>query len=462
MKILILCGGAGSRLWPVSRELTPKQFIPFFDKQSLFQKTIERNQSVAEEFLIISNQKMEPFIQAQMPHHLKDDHLLFLETIGRNTAAAIALSSFFCNPTDILLVTPSDHLIKDTNSYHQMIQRAETLAKKGFLVSFGIQPTRPETGLGYIAAKGDDVIAFHEKPSVETAQKYYDLGTYLWNSGMFCFQISTFLEELRTYAPMIYESSKHLASKLSSQRCRKKIIFLQDELLKIPSISIDYAVMEHSQKIKVLPCSFGWSDLGSFDALHEEFQVQESDANICINAQKLYPWKATNNFIIGSERIIALLGVQDLLIADTPDALLIAKKGTSQAVKNITTMLKEEQPTILNKHNIVQRPWGSFEVLLDAQTYKVKRIIVKPLQKLSLQKHLYRSEHWTVVQGIAWVTNGEDVFTLQTNESTYIPAETVHRLENKENYDLILIEVQLGSSTSEEDIIRLEDLYGRI
>lgn len=460
MKTFILCGGSGTRLWPLSRMLEPKQFLPLFNNQSLFQKTLLRNLPVSSKILVISNQKMAHFIHNQMPS-TDLDYQILAETIGRNTAAAIALGCLCSDPDDIILVTPSDHLIQKEEHYLQALKRAEELALDGFIVTFGIHPTKPETGFGYIEADGENVLAFHEKPSLEIAQEYVQTKQHFWNSGMFCFQASTLLEELKKHASEIHQASKELVENHIHSFDEQQIVLPKEALLKIPSLSIDYAVMEHSQKIKMVSCDLGWSDLGSFDALREEFQPKEPSSNISLDSS-LHTWNAENNLLLGSKREVALIGVQDLIIVDTPDALLITKKGQSQDVKNIVTKLKEEESKLLEHHRLIHRPWGSYEVLLDEPTYKVKRIVVKPNQKISLQKHLYRSEHWTIVEGVAWVTKGEETFQLQINQSTHIPQKTIHRVENKQNIDLVFIEVQQGSSTSEDDIIRFEDLYGRV
>jgi mannose-1-phosphate guanylyltransferase len=460
MKIFILCGGSGTRLWPLSRALEPKQFLPLFNGKSLFQKTLDRNKLISDEVIVISNKNMSHFIHSQIAGTI-ENYRIISETIGRNTAPAIALGSMVCQPDDIILVLPSDHLIQKTKQYEDAVLQAKKLAKKGFIVTFGIQPSHPETGFGYIEADGENVLAFHEKPSIEIAEEYFLSKNHFWNSGMFCFKASTLLEELQQYAPDIYNASKKLIEKLPSTTSQD-ITLPKKDLLQIPSLSIDYAIMEHSTKVKVIPCDLGWSDLGSFDSLFEQFRQQDSSSNISLTRQAISTQNSHNNLIIGSQRKIALIGVENLIIADTPDALLILKQDQSQQVKMIVSDLKIENPSLLKHHTLVHRPWGSYEVLVDEPKYKVKRIIVKPKQKLSLQKHLFRSEHWTIVEGTAWIINGSDAFELTVNQQTYIPQETIHRVENQKDIDLVFIEVQYGSSTSEDDIIRLEDMYGRI
>ena len=460
MKIFILCGGSGTRLWPLSRSLEPKHFLPLFDGKSLFQKTLDRNKLISDEIIVISNKKMSHLVHNQCADTITN-YRIISETIGRNTAPAIALGSMLCQPDDIILVLPSDHLIRKTEQYEEAIIQAKKLAEEGFIVTFGCQPSYPETGFGYIEADGENVLAFHEKPSLEIAEEYFRSEKHFWNSGMFCFKAATLLEELQIYSPDIYETSKQLIEKLPST-ISQEITLPEKDLLQIPSISIDYAIMEHSTKIKVVSCDLGWSDLGSFDSLFAEFRKKDSSSNISLTTQPISTRSSHNNLVIGSNRKIALIGVDDLIIADTPDALLILKKDHSQQVKEIVSELKTENPPLLEYHTLVHRPWGSYEVLMDEPKYKVKRIIVKPKQKLSLQKHLYRSEHWTIVEGSAWVTNGDRTFELTVDQGTYIPQETIHRVENQKDCDLVFIEVQHGSSTSEDDIIRLEDIYGRI
>lgn len=459
MKTLILCGGSGTRLWPLSRTLEPKQFMRIFQGESLFQQTFKRNISSSKEVIVVSNQNMTHFIRSQIPENCLN-YQIVAEAVGRNTAAAIALTCFFCEPDDIILVTPSDHRIQKTKNYEKALHRGKILASEGYIVTFGIQPTKPETGFGYIEASGEDVLAFHEKPSLTKAQEYLQNKNYCWNSGMFCFKVSVLLQELKQHSVEIYNACQRLIKEKQFSRHNNQINLQEEALLQIPSLSIDYAVMEHSQKIKVVSCDLGWSDLGSFDALDEELHQVNCASNTSVNAP-VYTCNAENNLVLGSQRSIALIGVHDLIIADTQDALLIVKKGQSPEVKDIVSMLKEESSPLLEHHKLVHRPWGSYEVLLDEPSYKVKRIVVKPNQKLSLQKHLHRSEHWTIVEGIAWVTNGDKTFELQANGSTYIPQETVHRIENKHSSILVFIEVQQGSSTDENDIIRLEDIYGR-
>lgn len=437
---LILCGGSGTRLWPLSRTLMPKQFVKLFDGKSLFQLTIERNALMCAEQLIVSNSEQYFLALDQLEELKKFNNHYLLEPIGRNTAPAIALACMALKSDDIVLVTPSDHLIKDQKAYENALKKAIDYAKKDFLVTFGIKPTFAETGFGYIEAHGEDVKAFHEKPDVMTATSYLEAGNYYWNSGMFCFKAGVFLAELETYAPEIFLTCKHAYEHAK----REEIIRIgYEDMLKIPEDSIDYAVMEKSQKVKVVPSDIGWSDVGSFDALSNELSNDKA-----------------NNFIL-SHKHVSLIDVQDLIVIDTEDALLISQKGSSQKVKEIVGELKKANLELTTTHNTVHRPWGTYSVLEDKPGYKIKKIMVKPGKRLSLQKHFHRNEHWIVVSGTATVTVEDKTYIVRENESTYIKAGEIHRLENQGKIPIILIEAQVGSYTGEDDIVRIEDDFKR-
>ncbi|VAW44720.1 Mannose-1-phosphate guanylyltransferase / Mannose-6-phosphate isomerase [hydrothermal vent metagenome] len=458
---LILCGGSGTRLWPISRTLLPKQFVPLFNEQSLFQKTVLRNQVFCDEFLIVSNQEqyflaldqMQALEKTSPPSSLKSQFIL--EPVGRNTAPAIALSCLSLDADAIVFVTPSDHLIKDQAAYETVVKQAKTLAQQDKLVTFGIQPTYPETGFGYIEANGEDVLSFKEKPELSVAESYLEQGNFYWNSGMFCFKAGVFLSELEQHAPEMFQACQ------TAYQQTKEGEFLRipmAEMQAIPADSIDYAVMEKSAHVKVVPSDIGWSDLGSFEALDQELEKDEqgntlSDHSLLLNAK--------NNLILGNERLISLIDIEDLMIVDTDDALLIAPKGSGQKVKEIVAQLKSQGSELPQIHRTAHRPWGTYTILESEEKYKIKRIVVKPGKSLSLQKHLHRSEHWVVVSGTATVTVGETVQLVRPNESTYIPIGEKHRLANDGRLDLILIEAQVGEYTGEDDIIRFEDQYGR-
>lgn len=457
MKTVVLCGGSGTRLWPLSRTLYPKQFYPLFEGHSLFQRTIERNAPHTDEFLIIVNQ--EQFFMAEDQYRalkLAQPARFILEPEGRNTAPAIALAALAANAQDELLVVPSDHLIQNTKAYQDYVKSAKAYAKSGALVTFGIKPTHAETGFGYIEAQGDTVASFREKPDASTAESYLKSGKHFWNSGMFCFQAQTYLSALEKYANELFVASV-AAWKGTPQTAPFRIPL--DLMKAIPSDSIDYAVMEKANGIKVVPSDMGWSDLGSFDALYESLPL-DADKN-AIDPQTMH-FNSHRNLVVSGKRLVATVDVDDLVIVDTPDALLVTKRGSSQKVKDVVAALKQKKSELTHLHTTAHRPWGSYTILEDAANFKVKRIVVKPGARLSLQKHAHRSEHWIVVNGKAYVTVGEKTFPLERNESTYIPIGEVHRLENREKEDLILIEAQVGTYLGEDDIVRLVDDYKRV
>jgi len=460
MTNMILCGGNGTRLWPISRTLMPKQFVKLFWEKSLFQLTVQRNSKICDGEFIISNIEQYFLALDQLDELDKKQNQYLLEPIGRNTAPAIALSCMHLDPQEIVLVTPSDHLIKDEEAYDKVVSQAKKLAQEGSLVTFGIKPTFAETGFGYIEADGNDVKAFHEKPDFKTASSYLEAGNYYWNSGMFCFKAGVFLDELKKYSPKIYESSLNALNNSNKDGdVNHKVIRIKEEdMLNIPEDSIDYAVMEKSSIVKVIPSDISWSDVGSFDALYDEFDKDEkgntiNENHVCMDSK--------NNLIYGSERKIATVDIEDLIIVDTADALLISKKGSSQKVKSIVKEVRKNTE-LHNIHLTAHRPWGNYTVLEDEEKYKIKRIVVKPGKRLSLQKHFHRSEHWVVVSGTAIVTLGDKETPLRANESIYIPMGEIHRLENAGKLDLVMIEAQIGDYLGEDDIIRVADDYQRL
>jgi len=455
MTNIILCGGSGTRLWPISRTLMPKQFVKLFNNQSLFQLTVKRNKTVCSQQFIISNAEQYFLAVDQLNDLEVTNNKFLLEPIGRNTAPAIALACFALDDKEVVLVSSSDHLIKNEKAYIETVHRAITLAEDNNLVTFGITPEYAETGYGYIEAEGENVKAFHEKPNKKTAISYIESGSFYWNSGMFCFKAGVFLEELKKFSPDIYN-----ASKLAYENAQNNDIYRikHDDMIKIPEDSIDYAVMEKSDKVKVVAADIEWSDLGSFDALDKE---QEKDMNGNTICQKLYAVDSQNNFIYSKERTIALVGIEDLIVVDTGDALLISKKGMSQKVKEVVSQLKENKTDLHHIHLTAHRPWGTYTILENSDKYKIKRIVVKPGKRLSLQKHFHRSEHWIVVSGTALVTVGENETLVRANESTYIPMGEIHRLENPGKIDVVLIEAQVGTYLGEDDIIRIEDDFKR-
>lgn len=458
---IILCGGSGTRLWPLSRTMLPKQFVRLFNNRSLFQDTVLRNTPLCNHSMIVSNKEQYFLAVDQLQQIGVTSTQFLLEPVGRNTAPAIALACLALDSDDLVFVTTSDHLVKDQAAYETAVKEAKSLAEQNNLVTFGIQPTYPETGFGYIEADGNDVKSFKEKPDAETAQTYIDQGNYYWNSGMFCFKAGVFLDELKTHSPEIYSACKKA---MPADLCESEICIDTDAMNAIPEDSIDYAVMEKSQKVKVVPCDMGWSDLGSFDALFDEVK-SEADTNAVLARTENSPVPicvdSSDNLLVTRDRQIALVDVNDLLVVDTTDAILISKKGSSQKVKNVVAEIKNSKPELALIHNLAHRPWGTYEVLIDMPGYKVKRIMVKPGGRLSLQKHFHRNEHWIVVKGTATVTVDNDSFLLRPNESTYIKMGQLHRLENHGQVELYMIEVQVGEYTGEDDIVRVDDIYGR-
>ncbi len=456
MTNVILCGGSGTRLWPISRTLMPKQFVKLFDDKSLFQLTIERNSKVCEGQFIVSNIEQYFLALDQLEELHKTNNRYLLEPLGRNTAPAIALACFGLPEEEIVLVTPSDHLIKDEVAYKKVLENAQKLAKEDYLVTFGITPSFAETGFGYIEANGENVNAFHEKPDLDTATEYLEAGNYYWNSGMFCFKAGIFLEELKTYTPNIYETSRKAfdnAEQVTDNQSRIK----DDFMCAIPEDSIDYAVMEKSDKVKVVASDIGWSDVGSFDSLFEELPKDKNDNTLNPNHISI---DSHNNLIYGNERKIATIDIEDMIIVDTPDALLVSKKGSGQKVKEIVKEVKKDTQ-LHSAHLTGYRPWGSYTILEDKEGYKIKKIEVKPGKRLSLQSHKFRNEHWVVVSGKATITLNNDIFILNENESTYIKAGAKHRLANETDKILVIIESQVGSYTGEDDIVRYDDDFKR-
>ena len=457
MTNIILCGGNGTRLWPISRTLMPKQFVKLFDDKSLFQLTVERNSKVCESQFIVSNTEQYFLALDQLEELHKTNNRYLLEPIGRNTAPAIALACMALNKDEIVLVTPSDHLIKDENEYEKVLQKAKELAEEDNLVTFGITPSFAETGFGYIEAENFNVRAFHEKPDLKTATEYVEAGNYYWNSGMFMFKAGVFLEELKKYSPKIYEMSKQALTNDALASSSDMIRIKHDAMLNIPEDSIDYAVMEKSQKVKVVPSNIKWSDVGSFDSLYDELPKDENNNT---KNEKYIQIDSKNNLIYGSDRYIATVDVDDMIVVDTGDALLISKKGSSQKVKQVVNEIRKTTE-LHSIHLTGHRPWGTYTILEDSDGYKIKRIEVKPGKRLSLQRHKHRNEHWVVVSGQATVTINEDTFALNENESTYIKAGDIHRLSNDTNEPLVIIEAQVGSYTGEDDIERLDDDFKR-
>jgi len=469
---IILSGGAGTRLWPVSRKAHPKPFMKLVDGESLAEKTFRRALAVAEggEIITVTSRDYYFYTRDLYNHIVADEshHPFLLEPVGRNTAPAIALAAFHLmatsGPGSIMLVLPADHLIKDENGFRVVVQKAAKLAQEGYLVTFGIHPTQPETGYGYIrrgaaitGSGGHEVAAFVEKPDAVTALAYVDSGDYEWNSGMFAFTAQTYLQALAEHAPEIHAAALQCWKGMDQNKLPLEIP--QELFEQCPSISIDYAVMEKARNTAVVGADIGWSDIGSWKAISELYESDAAGNRIHGKAVLVGSYDC---FVQSDKRLIAAVGVRDLVIVDTGDAVLVAHRDQAQDVKEVVNQLTSLEHESAVYHQTVHRPWGSYSILEDAEDCKVKRLVVKPGQVLSLQMHHKRSEHWTVIRGTAKVRLGDREFLLRANESTYIPAETQHRLENPGSEDVHLIEVQTGAYFGEDDIVRYEDIYGRV
>ncbi len=463
---VIISGGAGSRLWPVSRELHPKPFMQI-DEHSLIQKTFLRAVNLSDVSDVITVTSKDTIFltrdaYAELEENTKQHYIL--EPTGRNTAPAIAASALCAEKLfgrdAILLVMAADHLIQKCDMFQEAVREAAELAKSGRIVTFGIQPSAPETGYGYIESRGTDVIRFIEKPNHAKAVEYVESG-FLWNAGIFCFSVGTILDELAKYNPELIEHVNK-AINLNLLNDQEECLLELKEFSKAPDISIDYAIMEKSSKVSVVSCDIGWSDIGSWDSLSELSSIDES-GNRLDDADHTIIINSKNNYIKSdANRVIAAVGVEDLIIVDTPDALLIANKNNAQDVKKVVAQLKDTKHESCQLHLKVSRPWGSYTTLEEGNGFKMKRICVKPGGSLSLQMHHHRSEHWIVVSGTAMVVNGDKETLLHANESTYIPAGQMHRLTNPGLIECVMIEVQVGVYLGEDDIVRFSDIYGRV
>jgi len=466
MHPIILSGGSGTRLWPLSRPLYPKQFIALHTDKTLFQETAIRLKKIGLDAPSVVCNEEHRFIVAEnmrmIDHDVQD---IILEPVGRNTAPAIATAALSALKNDadaILLVLPADHVIENLDAFGSAVQTAKELAEKGHLVTFGIKPTEAHTGYGYIES-GDEIghgsykiAAFKEKPDEKTAQEFLESGKYLWNSGMFCFKASAFIEELEQHHTEIVAHAK--AALDNSEKDLDFIRLESKSFEKCEDISIDYAVMEKTENGAMVSLDANWNDVGSWDAVWEVSEKNE-DNNVCIG--DVITKKTKNCFIRGRHKLVCTLGLEDTIVVDTQDALLVASKEHVQEVKDIVADLKKDDRKEAKHHRTVYRPWGHYDSICFGERDQVKRISVKPGAKLSLQKHFHRSEHWVVVKGTARVTKGEEVLTISENESVYLPVGIVHALENPGKIMLELIEVQTGSYLGEDDIVRLEDIYGR-
>ncbi|AAY93465.1 mannose-1-phosphate guanylyltransferase/mannose-6-phosphate isomerase [Pseudomonas protegens] len=470
----IIAGGAGTRLWPVSREAMPKPFMRLPDGESLLQKTFVRATALKDVGRLLTVTNREVFFRTLDDYRLLNKARVeldfILEPFGRNTAPAIAAAALHVSrlygDDAQLLVLPADHLIKDVQAFANAVDSARQLAEQGWLVTFGLVPTHAETGFGYIE-KGQglnkdsfQVSRFVEKPDAATAQRYVDGGLHLWNGGMFCMRADVILQELREFVPEVVSAVEHCLEQSHRKEGKHELqVELDgDSFAQAPDISIDYAVMERSKKVAVVPCQLGWSDIGSWQAVRELTPADEH-GNQCNGETVLHD--VSNCYIDSRKRLVGGVGLNNLIIIDTPDALLVADGNRSQDVKLIAQELKRLGHDAYKLHRTVTRPWGTYTVLEEGPRFKIKRIMVKPNASLSLQMHHHRSEHWIVVSGMALVTNGEDEFLLNTNESTFIKPGRTHRLVNPGVIDLVMIEVQSGEYLGEDDIVRFNDIYGR-
>ena len=465
---VLLSGGVGSRLWPVSRELYPKQFLPLADTRlSLLQQTLERlsGMPTLSAPIVVCNDEHRFLVAQQLRELGLDDASIILEPAGRNTAPAIALAAIDAlqqTEDAVLLVLPADHVIRDRATLQQAAQRAMAQAEAGHLVTFGIVPHAPETGYGYIrrgAPIGDGVFAVShvaEKPDLATAQKYLGSGEYCWNSGMFVFRADRYLEELERHAPQMLDACRKACEQASDDLDFIRVH--KESFLACPADSIDYAVMERTDRAAMVPLECGWSDVGSWGALWQTGAADEH-GNVCRGDVILHD--VANTYVHAESRLVAAVGLDDVVIVETADAVLVADKDASQDVKHIVARLKGARRSEALNHKRVYRPWGSYESLVESGRFQVKRIIVEPGQQLSLQMHHHRAEHWIVVKGTAHVTCGEQEIMLREDQSTYIPLGTKHRLANPGKIPLELIEVQTGSYLGEDDIVRFTDVYGR-
>ena len=459
LKVIILAGGSGSRLWPYSRSHFPKQVLKLSGDKSLIQRTVLRfnNELDLKNFQVVTNKDQKHLIEKELKEisYFHDD-LVIEEPIAKNTAAAICLAALNCKPDDIMIVLPSDHIIQNEDYFRNLIEQGANVANEGFLVTIGIKPKYPETGYGYIHSgksidfqDTNEVLEFVEKPNLTNAKRMLKDGDYLWNSGMFIWKASTILEEFKLHKPQIHDGIKKYLNS-------KDIKYFKE----IENISVDYAILEESKKVVVMESELDWSDLGSWRSVYD-ISEKDKDANVlngnCVSLDN-------KNVLIhntGTDRTVAVVGMQDVSVIDTDDAVIICDLNNTQDVKRVVENLKEKKSETISFHKTVFRPWGYFKVLEDTDYFKSKRLVIYPEQSISLQYHKHRNETWTIVKGTATVQRAEENIELSVGQTVYIPAGYLHRITNNSSIDVELIEVQTGTYFGEDDIIRIEDQYKR-
>jgi mannose-1-phosphate guanylyltransferase len=484
---VILSGGAGTRLWPISRESSPKPFIKLQDQQTLIEKTYRRALSAVSVAEVLTVTNRDYYFRSKDEYQLAGGPIaqaavapgFLLEPLGRNTAPAIALAALYVQAQHgadaVMLVLPSDHLINDLTAFNQDVLKAVALARAGWLTTFGIRPTSPETGFGYLQAgkpiasdhadgaptEGLEALRFVEKPNLATALEYVADGNYYWNAGMFCFTAQSFLEALRQATPDLYQAALDCwdAAQASWDVHRRVLELPQASFAAMQDISVDYAVMEKAQRVALVPASFDWNDIGSWNSI-ADLTPADAQGNRIQGEAVLH--NVTNTFLHSESRVIGAIGLTDIMVVDTPDAVLVAHRSQVQDIKTLVSQLKARGHEAATQHRTSSRPWGTYTVLEEGPRFKIKRIEVKPGAALSLQMHYHRAEHWIIVSGTAKVINGDAELLLRTNESTFIPAGHKHRLENPGVIPLVMIEVQSGDYLGEDDIVRFQDIYRRV